>query len=166
MGLYWRIITDKTCYYNISRSLAAARLSFKINISLQNLTVASHPILSTPLSNFRVITVSKRLSLSWLWYFIRSFDETPNRSANRGRAFVIMMTPYWLFVGEPSGHWWISLTKASDTEHWCFLWSVPEQTNKQLDETLVFSDNLRPFTMLIYSCYIVTVVMYTVNCRK
>ena len=27
--------------------------------------------------------------------------------------------------GEFTGHWWISRTKASDTELWCFLWSAP-----------------------------------------
>ena len=32
--------------------------------------------------------------------------------------------------GEFSGHRWIPLTKASDTELWCFLWSVPEWTVK------------------------------------
>ena len=28
---------------------------------------------------------------------------------------------------EPTSHQWIILTKASDTEIWCFLWSVVEQ---------------------------------------
>ena len=28
--------------------------------------------------------------------------------------------------GEFTGHRWIPLTKASDAEFWCFLWSVPE----------------------------------------
>ena len=28
--------------------------------------------------------------------------------------------------GEFSGHQWIPLTKASDAELWCFLWSAPE----------------------------------------
>ena len=32
-----------------------------------------------------------------------------------------------LLFGEFTDHWWIPLTKASDTELWCFLWSVPEQ---------------------------------------
>ena len=31
--------------------------------------------------------------------------------------------PLW---GESTGHWWIPLTKASDTEFWCFIWSAPE----------------------------------------
>ena len=30
--------------------------------------------------------------------------------------------------GEFTCHRWISLTKASDAEHWCFLCSTPEQT--------------------------------------
>ena len=29
--------------------------------------------------------------------------------------------------GEFTGHWWIPLTKASDTEHWCFPWSAPDK---------------------------------------
>ena len=29
--------------------------------------------------------------------------------------------------GEFTGHWWIPLTKASDAELWCFLWSVAEE---------------------------------------
>ena len=30
--------------------------------------------------------------------------------------------------GEFTGHRWIPITKASDADLWCFLWSVPEQT--------------------------------------
>ena len=30
--------------------------------------------------------------------------------------------------GEFTGDWWIPLTKASNAELWCFLWSAPEQT--------------------------------------
>ena len=30
--------------------------------------------------------------------------------------------------GEFTGHRWIPLTKATDAEHWCFLWSAPQQT--------------------------------------
>ena len=32
------------------------------------------------------------------------------------------------FCGESIGHRRIPLTKASDAELWCFLWSSPEQT--------------------------------------
>ena len=36
--------------------------------------------------------------------------------------------PLW---GESTGHRWIPLTKASDAEIWCLLWSAPEQTVEQ-----------------------------------
>ena len=39
--------------------------------------------------------------------------------------------PLW---GESTGHRWIPLTKTSDTELWCFLWSAPEQTEEQTIE--------------------------------
>ena len=42
--------------------------------------------------------------------------------------------------GEFTGQRWIPLTKASDAELWCFLWSVPEQTVKQMIETPVIWD--------------------------
>ena len=32
---------------------------------------------------------------------------------------------------EYTGLWWIPFTNASDAELWCFLWSVPQQTDKQ-----------------------------------
>ena len=39
--------------------------------------------------------------------------------------------------GECTGHRWIPLTKASDTELWCLLWFAPEQTIEQTMETPV-----------------------------
>ena len=42
--------------------------------------------------------------------------------------------------GEYTGHRWIPLTKASDAELWCFLWSTPEQTFEQANETPVIWD--------------------------
>ena len=42
--------------------------------------------------------------------------------------------PLW---GESTGNRWIPLTKASDAELWCFLWSVPEQTVEQTIKTPV-----------------------------
>ena len=39
---------------------------------------------------------------------------------------------------------WIPLTKASDAEPWCFLWSAPEQTVEQTIETpLIWDGDLR-----------------------
>ena len=42
--------------------------------------------------------------------------------------------------GEFTGHRWIPLTKASDAELGCFLWSEPEQTVELTIETLVIWD--------------------------
>ena len=36
--------------------------------------------------------------------------------------------------GEFTCHRWIPLTKASDAELWCFLWSAPEQNNREAGE--------------------------------
>ena len=42
--------------------------------------------------------------------------------------------------GESTGHRWLPLTKASDAELWCFLWSAPEPTVEQKKETLEIWD--------------------------
>ena len=44
------------------------------------------------------------------------------------------------FGGESTCHRWIPLTKASDGEFWCLLWSVPEQTGGQTIETSALWD--------------------------
>ena len=41
---------------------------------------------------------------------------------------------------ESTGHRWIPVTKASDAELWCFLWSPPEQTAEQTIEMSVMWD--------------------------
>ena len=45
--------------------------------------------------------------------------------------------PSW---GESTGGRWILLTKTSDAELWCFIWSAPEQTPQQAIETPVIWD--------------------------
>ena len=47
---------------------------------------------------------------------------------------------YWPLWGESNGHRWIPLTKASDAELWCLLWSAPEHTVKQTIGTPVIWD--------------------------
>ena len=39
-------------------------------------------------------------------------------------------------------HWWIPLTKTSDAELWCLLWSAHEQTVEQIIETPVIWDTI------------------------
>ena len=41
------------------------------------------------------------------------------------------------FLGEFTGHQWISFEKASEVELWCFLWSEPEQAVEQTNEMSV-----------------------------
>ena len=49
--------------------------------------------------------------------------------------------PLW---EESTGHRWFPLTKASDATPWCFLWSAPEQTLEQTNETPVIWDAIAP----------------------
>ena len=56
--------------------------------------------------------------------------------SSNGHIFHII-GPLW---GESTGHQWIPLTKASDVELWCFLWSVPEQMVEQTIEAPVIWD--------------------------
>ena len=58
--------------------------------------------------------------------------------ASNGNMFHVT-GPLW---EEPTGHWWISLTKASDMELWYFLWSTPEQMVEQPTETPVNWDTI------------------------
>ena len=45
-------------------------------------------------------------------------------TSSNGNSFRVTGPYCWEFTCR----WWIPLTKASDAELWCFLWSVPEQT--------------------------------------
>ena len=47
--------------------------------------------------------------------------------------------PLW---GESTSYRWIPVTKSSDAELWCFLWSAPQQTFVQRIETLVIWDTI------------------------
>ena len=55
--------------------------------------------------------------------------------------------PLW---GESTGHRLIPLTKVSDADRWCFLWSAPEQTVEQTIETPVIWDAI---ALIITSVY-------------
>ena len=51
---------------------------------------------------------------------------------------------HWPFVMGNHQSPWIPLTKASDPDLWCILWSVPEQTVEQTIETPVIWDATAP----------------------
>ena len=59
---------------------------------------------------------------------------------------------YWPFVREPIGHRWITHTKTSDAELWCFLWSVPEQMVEQIVGTLVIWDAIVLIMTSLWCC--------------
>ena len=60
-------------------------------------------------------------------------DKASMMTSSNGNIFRVT-GPLW---GEFTGHRWIPLTKASDAELWCFLWSAPEQTVEQTIQTPV-----------------------------
>ena len=66
--------------------------------------------------------------------------------SSNGNMFCIT-GPLW---GKSIGHRWISLTKASDTKLWCFLWSTLEQMFEQSIKTLVMWDAT---TLIVTSLY-------------
>ena len=53
---------------------------------------------------------------------------------HKKEAFSPLLALLWW---KSTGHWWIPLTKASDSELWCFPWTAPEQTVEQTIETPV-----------------------------
>ena len=81
----------------------------------------------------------KARSVPWLLepsVIFKSFDRQFILTSSSGNTFRVT-GHLW---GESVGHRWIPLTKASDTEIWCYLWSVPEQTVEQTIETPVIWD--------------------------
>ena len=98
----------------------------------------------TVLEMYLKITFSKITSTSpwgqWVndecmeWVVEADFLHEPARCASESVLKINMMTSSNKIIfrvtgplcGEFTGHWWIPLTKASDAEVYCFLWSAPE----------------------------------------
>ena len=73
-----------------------------------------------------------KFSFVVLWFVVvfiisstynQELDSPIMMMSSNGNTFCIT-GPLW---GESTGHRWIPLTKASDTELWCFLWSLAVQ---------------------------------------
>ena len=78
---------------------------------------------------FHTITVqSMRLRLCW-W-----MAQSGNKMTSLNGNIFHVTGP---LSGESTSHQWIPLTKASDTQLCCFLWSVPEKTNANNWDTCV-----------------------------
>ena len=87
------------------------------------------------------------------WPFVRRIYRQPIVPLTKGHYcrkhfLVIMMTSsngnIFRVTGplyaEFTGHWWSLLTKASDAQFWCFLWSEPEEIVEYTIETSVIWD--------------------------
>ena len=59
-------------------------------------------------------------------------------TSSKGNIFHVT-GPLW---EDSTSHQWIPLTKASDAELWCFLWSAPEQMVEQTIKTHVIWDTI------------------------
>ena len=73
---------------------------------------------------------------TWISRLGEAWCQLVMMTSSNGNIFHVT-DPLW---GEFTVHEWIPLTKASDAELWCFLWSAPEQTADQTIETLVIWD--------------------------
>ena len=110
------------CYPYIIPALSAV---FSDNVSLlAGLLKRITYIIQRDIVNLRTTTTALRLNT-------RCHDDVIKRKH---------FLSYWPFVGESTGHPWIPLTKDSDAELWCYLWSAPEQKVEQTTETLVTWD--------------------------
>ena len=58
--------------------------------------------------------------------------------------------------GESTNHRWIPLTKASEAELWCYLWSAPDQMVEQTIETPVILDAIALIMTSLYLEYSVS----------
>ena len=80
-----------------------------------------------------------RVNHSWENFASVTFKITLYRYAHKDRNMMtspngnIFRVTGTLF-GEFIGHRWILLTKGTDAEFWCFVWSAPEQTVEQTTE--------------------------------
>ena len=86
----------------------------------------------------------------WCTFLARIMMTGPDDVNAVGSENGIMMTssngnifrvtgPLW---GDSPGQQWIPLTKASEAERWCFLWSAPQQTVQQIIKTPVIWDGI------------------------
>ena len=75
----------------------------------------------------------KKARTVWLLLVVFCNSRVQSTTMTSSNVNIFRVTgPSWV---ESTGHWWISLTKASDAELWCFLWSAPEQTIEKTTET-------------------------------
>ena len=100
------------------------RASTKISLTFwffQNITYSS-PHLANQTTLFIEIRQNKSCSSDQLQMSVKSSQRLDHMmTSSSGNNFCVDGP----LCGEFTGHQWIPLTKASDAELWCFLWSAP-----------------------------------------
>ena len=88
-----------------------------MNCSVVNCYVCHYTANKAAIYRRVMFTCLKDDNVVFCFYYVSWFDLSSNWNIFRVTCHL------W---GEFTGHWWITPTKASDTELWYFLWSAPE----------------------------------------
>ena len=112
----WSIVLDSSHKEPVVRSIC---VSFVVTLNTVLNTKSSCLWLETPWRSC-VVTVIWLDFDGCLWQLMTTRISNPTCMMTSSNGNIL--------CGEFTGPWWIPLTKASDAELWCFLWSVPEQT--------------------------------------
>ena len=116
-----------------------------------------HPYISSArclneLQNLRKLQ-SWRETQRWLPDDMHSYKKLESMMTSSNGNIIHVTDP---FVKGIHRHRWVPLTKAIDAELWCFLWSAPEQTAEQTNETPVIWDAI---VLIITSLSCVCIMM-------
>ena len=77
---------------------------------------------------------AENVSIWWCHHVIFKWVAGTMITSSNGSIFHITDP----LCGKFTDHWWTPLTRASDAELWCFLWSAPEQSIEKTTEPLWF----------------------------
>ena len=113
--------------------------SQNINVMLKKLlSLAAPEVVEMTNSGWMITKISSRWrDVHFIVRFIRSRNVLCHMMTS-SNTNIFRVTG--LCMGNPPVYRWIPLTKASDGNLWCFLWSAPEQTIEQTTETPVIWD--------------------------
>ena len=123
-----------------------------LNISLCN---GLHTIKDACEVTWNVVNVCKQYRSSAYWFSKSSIAYKrwtiyAIKTSLNGNIFCVTGPLCWEFTGNRC----IPLTKASDAELWCFLWSAPEQTAEKTIETPVIWDAFAPIMTSLWCTYL------------
>ena len=118
---YWFCTSNTPSYWKriVTTTQWVSRLSWLMRIFETHCALCQFPFV-----DFRIISV--KVKYLWLpgWCHDMETLSTFMQTSSNGNIYRVSVP----FCGEFTDHPWIPLTKASNAELWCFLWSAPEQT--------------------------------------